>query len=249
MIPTDSRASVTPSLDDQMTPKARPPGMDINPFDLLHDRPSSGRGSAMGLLNSERAGDRASEPSVLLTPGYAQGHMASFDSAAAASMTNKPTDFMIRMPTPKPKASDDKDATRNTGSAKGYLNVLLMEARNLAVSSTSLSKPYVVIQYDKNEYIGESGNCSDGSNPSWDETVTFDVTMDNQNVQFNNTTPNGVDIKKKERKSENEPLSKSIQEKFRGFSYSGTYESSVDALERGVNAIDWGKDVEEDAVV
>lgn len=167
-----------------MTPKARPPGMDINPFDLLHDRPSSGRGSAMGLLNSERAGDRASEPSVLLTPGYAQGHMASFDSAAAASMTNKPTDFMIRMPTPKPKASDDKDATRNTGSAKGYLNVLLMEARNLAVSSTSLSKPYVVIQYDKNEYIGESGNCSDGSNPSWDETVTFDVTMDNQNVQF-----------------------------------------------------------------
>ena len=68
-------------------------------------------------------------------------------------------------------------------------------------------------------------------------------------TQSDNTTPNGVDIKKKERKSENEPLSKSIQEKFRGFSYSGTYESSVDALERGVNAIDWGKDVEEDAVV
>lgn len=55
----------------------------------------------------------------------------------------------------------------------------------------------------------------------------------------------GVAIKSSSRDSD-EPLSSSVQEKFRGFSYSGTYESSVSALESGLSAIDWGQRSESD---
>ena len=54
---------------------------------------------------------------------------------------------------------------------------------------------------------------------------------------------NGVAIRSKEQRgNRSEPLSSSVQEKFRGFSYSGTYEGTSSAFEQGVNAIDWGRE-------
>ncbi len=53
---------------------------------------------------------------------------------------------------------------------------------------------------------------------------------------------NGVDIQKHERGKTDELLSSSVQEKFRGFSYTGSYEDSSSIMEQGVHAIDWGRE-------
>ena len=95
-------------------------------------------------------------------------------------------DFTMKLPKGKMR-TETSDATRNTGAApKGCLRLQLVEARGLAVVSRDLSRPYVVVQYDKNEYIGANSGAEkpgrDGTCPTWNDTVAFDVTLDNQAV-------------------------------------------------------------------
>lgn len=165
-----------------MTPKPCSPSSDKNPFDVLAERGGL-RPGAMGLLSVDR-GDRASEPSVLLTPGHAHGRMASVQSAAADALPAESDDFLMRLPPPKSPAPP-KPATRNTGFAKGYLKLEILAGRNLAVTKPVQSRPYVLVQFDKNEYIGDAdASAKDARAPTWNESVIFDVTVENQMVQL-----------------------------------------------------------------
>ncbi|CCU98900.1 unnamed protein product [Malassezia sympodialis ATCC 42132] len=241
------KASFTPPQDGETTPKARPASMEQNPFDLLQERNanSSGRSNAMGIIGGDRAVDRASSPSVLFTPGYAQGRMSTDIANMAPMASRNAPEFMIELPPAKTRP-EVKEATRQTGTAKGYLRVQVIEARGLGVSSPEHSRPYVVVQFDKNEYIGyDEENASHGACPVWNNAVTFDVTTEHQSVQI--SVSKGVAIQKPERGDKDEPLSSSVQEKFRGFSYSGSPESSVSYLENAIQAIDWGRDDAKDA--
>lgn len=107
-------------------------------------------------------------------------------------MTNAAPDFTMKLPAPKPTPRPESVHTnRATGGAPiGHLRVRLIEARNLCVSSPT-SRPYVVIQFDKNEFIGsdydhltQSSPNADMSptHPSWHHSVTFDVTSNNHAV-------------------------------------------------------------------
>jgi len=174
------------SADRQTTPKARPASMEQNPFDLLQERNanSSGRSNAMGIIGGDRAVDRASSPSVLFTPGYAQGRMSTDIANMAPMASRNAPEFMIELPPAKTRP-EVKEATRQTGTAKGYLRVQVIEARGLGVSSPEHSRPYVVVQFDKNEYIGyDEENASHGACPVWNNAVTFDVTTEHQSVQI-----------------------------------------------------------------
>ena len=97
----------------------------------------------------------------------------------------------MKLPPPKPKARPDaSQETRTAGGAPvGYLRIQLIGARNLSVASKEDSHPYVVVQFDKNEFIGggyegptiENDKVS-STDPSWQYSVTFDVTSSNQVV-------------------------------------------------------------------
>jgi hypothetical protein len=165
-----------------MTPKAR--AVDQNPFDLLQERIPSSRAGAMGLIGSDRTVDRASVPSVLITPGHAQGQMSTLACANEPTISKETSDFLIKLPPPKPRA-EPKDVTRNTGSARGCLRVQVIEGRNLTVASQTLSHPYAVLQFDKNEYIGKHiSKMAVGAHPVWNETAAFDVTIENQSLHL-----------------------------------------------------------------
>ncbi|WFD24066.1 non-specific serine/threonine protein kinase [Malassezia equina] len=167
-----------------MTPKARPASMDQNPFDLLQERNTIGRSNAMGIMCVDRAAERASSPSVLLTPGHAQGRMSTDIANIVPVASRNAPEFMIKLP-PARARPDVKEATRHTGSAKGYLRVQIIEGRGLSVSSPEHSRPYVVVQFDKNEYIGyHEESTSDGTCPVWNNAMTFDVTTEEQSVQI-----------------------------------------------------------------
>lgn len=96
---------------------------------------------------------------------------------------NKPDPGPVPPPTPS-------STTRNTTAPRGHLTVKLVSARNLPVRSQS-ARPYAVVQFDKNEFIGrepideagevakgtavpraENGNEAYGANRSRAKTVT-----------------------------------------------------------------------------
>ena len=165
-----------------MTPKAQPPGQEKNPFDALPD-PKAPKGEH-GTTN-ERS---TSSSSGLLTPGYTPGVMP-LAGVPTTSVTRTAPDFTMKLPPPKPKTrSDTQDGRAAGGAPVGYLRVRLIEARNLSVASKQESRPYVVVQFDKNEFIGEEFEASDSdaegagksTNPIWQHEVTFDVTSNDQ---------------------------------------------------------------------
>lgn len=71
-------------------------------------------------------------------------------------------DFTMKLPPAKAKAellavgssAPSNSDTRNTNAPRGHLTVKLIEARNLAVGTSSKSAPYAVVSFDKNEFIG-----------------------------------------------------------------------------------------------
>jgi len=169
-----------------MTPKAR--SAELNPFDLLHERnftSSGNRSSAMGLVSGgDRSMDRSKVPSVLLTPGYAKGQMSTLGQSTEPTISKETSDFLIKLPPPKQRP-EPKEVTRNTGSARGCLRVEIIEGRDLDVASQTLSHPYAVLQFEKNEYIGKHvSKAAVGSNPVWNETAAFDVTMENRSLHL-----------------------------------------------------------------
>ena len=105
-------------------------------------------------------------------------------------------DFTIKLPHPRPKRQEPT-STRTTGAPRGLLTIDIKEARGLHVASRINSRPYVVVQFDKNEFIGAEFECPevvpDGAaagnaagatseHPRWNHLATFDVTIDNQPV-------------------------------------------------------------------
>ena len=62
-------------------------------------------------------------------------------------------DFTIKLPHPRPKRQEPT-STRTTGAPRGLLTIDIKEARGLHVASRINSRPYVVVQFDKNEFIG-----------------------------------------------------------------------------------------------
>lgn len=103
------------------------------------------------------------------------------------SVTRAAPDFTMKLPPPKHKVRPESQETRSTGNAPmGHLRIQLIGARNLAVASKENSRPYVVVQFDKNEFIGgefdsfESEEGAMSTNPIWQHEVTFDVTSSNQ---------------------------------------------------------------------
>lgn len=62
------------------------------------------------------------------------------NSAHTSSSTNSTT-------------SSGPSKTRNTAAPRGHLTIKIVEGRNIAVSSPA-ARPYAVIQFDKNEFIG-----------------------------------------------------------------------------------------------
>lgn len=172
----------------QVTPKAS--GNEQNPFDLLQNRNNgtsgtNARASAIGLVSGgDRSADRLSTPSVLVTPGHATGQMSTPAHGLEPTVSRETSDFLIKIPPPKPR-QEHKDATRSTGSARGCLRVRIIEGRDLSVVSKTLSHPYVVLQFEKNEYIGKHvSKLAVGEHPVWDETAAFDSTMESQSLHL-----------------------------------------------------------------
>ena len=128
--------------------------------------------------------DRSKVPSVLLTPGYAKGQMSTLGQSMEPTISKETSDFLIKLPPPKQRP-EPKEVTRNTGSARGCLKVEIIEGRDLDVASQTLSHPYAVLQFEKNEYIGKHvSKAAVGSNPAWNETAAFDVTMENRSLHL-----------------------------------------------------------------
>lgn len=158
--------------------------MERNPFDSLHDHTTQHR-------DPGTAGERsASTSSGLLTPGYNPNHMpASLVGVPTTSVTRTAPDFTMKLPPPKTKVRSDSQDSRTAGGAPvGCLRVRVIEGRHLDVASKEHSRPYVVVQFDKNEFIGEEYDAEDSTvdgagkcaNPVWQHEVTFDVTSSNQ---------------------------------------------------------------------
>lgn len=102
------------------------------------------------------------------------------------SVSRTMPDFTMKLPPTRTKRTESS-MTRNTAVPRGLLTIDIKQASELPISSRQRFRPYVVVQYDKNEFIGgESESFDDGKttpeNPRWDCSVTFDVTLDNQPV-------------------------------------------------------------------
>ncbi|WFC99928.1 non-specific serine/threonine protein kinase [Malassezia yamatoensis] len=167
---------------DQTTPKAQPTGVEKNPFDALQETTQRTRDASTA---TERA---TSFSNALLTPGYTASTRSSLAGVPTTSITRTAPDFTMKLPPPKPKAKtrpESHDGRTAGGAPVGCLRMRIVEAKNLDVATHS-SKPYVVVQFDKNEFIGEefdaeaSGGQGNSSNPVWQHEVTFDVTSSNQ---------------------------------------------------------------------
>ncbi|PKI82410.1 non-specific serine/threonine protein kinase [Malassezia vespertilionis] len=154
-------------LLDQDTPRI---GIERDPFDAL-DRSS--------LI------ERGSTPNPLLTPGPGHAQVpSSLIGVPTTSVSRVAPDFTMKLPPPKPKSSADATMDRSASTSSiGYLHVQLLEARRLPVSSIETSRPFVVVQFDMNEYVGDSFDGAadaDSSQPRWHHAITFDVTSRNQ---------------------------------------------------------------------
>jgi len=74
------------------------------------------------------------------------------------TFTQSAPDFTMKLPPTKnkpepPATTTSSSSTRNTTSSRGHLTIKVVEARNLPISSNT-SRPYAVVQFDKNEFIG-----------------------------------------------------------------------------------------------
>ena len=104
---------------------------------------------------------------------------------------------------------------------------------------------------DSNESVANfdpeftNANISEVARFAFQNEEPLDEELDDamkKKMHLTSSAKNGVDIQKHERGKTDELLSSSVQEKFRGFSYTGSYEDSSSIMEQGVHAIDWGRE-------
>ncbi|PWN54052.1 kinase-like protein [Violaceomyces palustris] len=153
---------------DQTTPKASTLSAsgegERNPFDSLSppsismakspSRSSHSRGNSGGSNIIHASGDHT--PGGLMTPGGVTTHAC----IPTTSLSTTDPDFTMKLPPPKNKSSgtstpinSSSTSTRNTAAPRGHLTVKILSGRNLA-NNNPYSRPYVVVQFDKNEFIG-----------------------------------------------------------------------------------------------
>ena len=92
------------------------------------------------------------EPPVLSYPVPSSTPAVQF---SAHSHSLAVPDFTMQLPPAKAKAEGTPAAsgTRNTSAPRGYLTVKVVAGRNL-VTSSAASRPYVVVSFEQNEFIG-----------------------------------------------------------------------------------------------
>lgn len=124
--------------------------------------------------------------------------MSSTSNAASAPLINEQVVPPVGIGVGPPPISGK---TRSTSAPKGQLTVSIIGARNL-VGTNANSRPYAVVSFDKNEFVGREpmnapalshasnesmmlpprpafGGCYD---PQWNDEVTFDVTYEGPKV-------------------------------------------------------------------
>lgn len=86
-----------------------------------------------------------------------QNHIA--DTVNSTNNNSAPVPMSDALSTPSPSTSNNASTssgatkTRNTAAPRGHLTIKIVSGRNLAVSSPA-ARPYAVVQFDKNEFIG-----------------------------------------------------------------------------------------------
>ncbi|EPQ29007.1 uncharacterized protein PFL1_03297 [Pseudozyma flocculosa PF-1] len=179
---------------DQTTPKASSSGgAERNPFDALAppSQPASmHRSPSKSSLHSRNESNNSLHNSGDLTPGgfRTPGGVTSHASIPTTSLSTTDPDFTMKLPPPKNKTSmaapgptplsgtatppsssssgSSSTTTRNTAAPRGHLTIKVVAGRNLATSSPE-ARPYAVVSFDKNEFIGrepidESGEAAKG---------------------------------------------------------------------------------------
>ncbi len=105
--------------------------------------PAKPKSSDVNMAPAQSATNGGAPTSDTSTPAAAAA--AAVASTAASSSSNSPSGST--------NSSSSASKTRNTNAPRGHLTVKIVAGRNLAVSSPA-ARPYAVIQFDKNEFIG-----------------------------------------------------------------------------------------------
>ncbi|KAN0060500.1 Serine/threonine-protein kinase [Thecaphora frezii] len=168
-------------LHAQTTPKASTSGgAERNPFDALAPptQPSMRRSPSRSSMHSRNESNNSNHNPGDITPGgfRTPGGVTSHASIPTTSLSTKDPDFTMKLPPPRNKPASStasgtsspsgSNSTRNTTAPKGHLTIKIVAGRNLATSSPE-ARPYAVVQFDQNEFIGrepidEAGEAAKG---------------------------------------------------------------------------------------
>ncbi|KDN49588.1 kinase-like protein [Tilletiaria anomala UBC 951] len=125
-IPTTSLSVAAPDFTMQMPPKKNKDA-DITPSSSANNVTVAGSST-----NTQQTAGSSTSATVGPAPANVSGQTTPNRTAGAASSTGP---------------------TRNTAAPRGHLTIKVVSARNLQVSSAA-SRPYAVVSFDKNEFIG-----------------------------------------------------------------------------------------------